>query len=1108
MVRRHNARRYTKHKKEVIRPTYERIAVEIFSYEHKLSRAYLPYIDNLDGTNLKKVNQRSLRCYTSNDGVSSYILELPYLVQEEGYYRIDILYENKDANDYMGEIDISLVSTPNPSLYSNVSKVNQYIQQVNQLNEKLKSVSDADKTKVEKEVKKYTSTLAKTRRIDAEDMFFDGEKNITKRKTLFKKLSEVGEYKVTIELPPNVLFIGGLIRKLKIYEGDNLDSVGTNLMLTSANISKSGQVKPMEASFEVGYDNSFECDLTRTGLYFDYADEVNIYVKENAEFSNNEMIRRFGGYISTISTDNNRSKITFNCVDRLHDGEAKYLLDSLVLLDGTTSEKEMDYYDPLSFKSYGQVLKYLCDVHETTLKSNISKNYLVAGEKYSTGLSMKFGSSNDVKTISTNNCKTTQQSNFITLRNNSSGEEEQAFMIYRGRDYSKLPVDISNHLTFHMIYGLGDPKTEEKIESTGVSSDDTNAGSQKFTKCGVSSDGKYLMAIGLPSAGKDSVSGWTKTIFERKCPHCGSTNLIWDWNWGSYSSCRGANEGGSAEGHIFCKSCDADYSCQGHEHINGSKYSMKKVSSVVKSSRDEAQKLKSGSMSAVPQSGVQVSSEDAISSVAKKLLKYRYRLGGASTYEAMKKSGSGDCWAFSDGLYTELKKLKISCKIFQYATSYANNHRTVAFLNGKNQWEDFPYKKYGFNKMLYVTSNRPNLNSEGIKNYKGSNSASVTTSSDGNTTTTTSVTITNGYDKAKPPQFYIELTYANQQSWSAKQKKVYLNFTQKAGTDNDISGMTNYWINNALRQSSVNLKNWFADNEPNNKIYLIAIRFVAPKLAQTQDANQKDINWYKFDDSTQDFSSCKMDLYQIIFDDEMALNPTDLQSCGKTVHSLMEDIVNQSGYRADIIYGKHRKDDIINFSVDNQTKPRFTLTEGDDDNILEWGSITCSPVKDLRNMSICVFKNAEGKYQYVDTGSARSMLHYGGQFTLQTLSEQTGSKEAYFTARNSKEYDPEFDYSYSVTTPYAPNLQIGDLIETISNYPYLNDIKPLESIQIKYSNTKKPSIQTTLGVGELEPYLRIKQDMQELRVQNKKKSTSFSSSASPVENDDIYIWDR
>ena len=72
----------------------------------------------------------------------------------------------------------------------------------------------------------------------------------------------------------------------------------------------------------------------------------------------------------------------------------------------------------------------------------------------------------------------------------------------------------------------------------------------------------------------------------------------------------------------------------------------------------------------------------------------------------------------------------------------------------------------------------------------------------------------------------------------------------------------------------------------------------------------------------------------------------------------------------------------------------------------------------------------------------------------------------------------------------------------------MNDIKPLESIQIKYSHSKKPSIQTTLGVGELEPYLRIKQDMQNLRVENKKKSTYFSSSASPVLDDDIFIWDR
>ena len=96
-------------------------------------------------------------------------------------------------------------------------------------------------------------------------------------------------------------------------------------------------------------------------------------------------------------------------------------------------------------------------------------------------------------------------------------------------------------------------KTTEKVDPA-----ETTAGSQKFSKCGVSEDTKYLMAIGLPSAGKDSKKGWTKTVFKRKCPHCGSSELYWGIFWGTVFPCTGRAEGGSAEGHIFCKSCDAD----------------------------------------------------------------------------------------------------------------------------------------------------------------------------------------------------------------------------------------------------------------------------------------------------------------------------------------------------------------------------------------------------------------------------------------------------------------------------------------------------------------------------------------------------------------------
>ena len=1110
MVRRYNNREWTHHKKEVIRPTYEKIAVEIFSFEHKYTKLYKPNAEDFENTNAKKVSNRCYNCYCSDDELSSFVLELDYLVEETGEYRIDIVYENKNAEDYIGSYDLSLIHQKSPQLYSNAAIIAQYTTELSNLNEKLKVAKEAEKTVTQTQIEEYSSKLREVRRIEGSEIKFDGELNIVKRKTLFHQLSELGQYRLTLELPVNCYFIGAIFRKVKTYTGDNLDSVGTNLAFKEATISKSGQVKPAEASFEIAYDNSFENKLTRTGFYFDYNDEVNIYVKENADFSNNEMIRRFGGYLSTISTDNNRTKLTISCADRLIDGESKYILDSLQILDGTTSNEDTDYTNPISFQSYGEALKYLCDIYETTLESNISKNFLVDGEKYTTGLSLQFGTSKDIKEVTKKNAEATPQDNFITLRNQSSGLEEQSIVLYNGKDHSKLPVEITNYLTFHMTYGMGDPKQEIKSE-TIVSGTDTseNAGSQKFSKCGVSADKKYVMAIGLPSAAKDSMSGWTKTVFERRCPHCNSNDVIWDWNWGSYSSCRGAREGGSTEGHLFCRTCDADYSVQGYEHISGSKYHMTKASSTVKSSKAEAQKLKNGEMTAVAKSGESVSSVDAIASVANIMKKYSYALGSASTYSAMKKSGKGDCWAFSDGIFTELKKLGVSCKIYDYITSYSDHHRTVAYLNANNQWVDFPYKQYGFSNMLYVTSNRPSLKSEGIKNFYGSNSASVTTSTDSSSSSTTTLTTTTGYDKDKPFQGYIELVYSTQQDWDAEQKKVNLNFTQKAGTDDDLSGLSSYWINNALRQTSVNMKDYFADNEGDNQIYLISIRLVAPKMEVTDEANakSKDVNWYTFDDSTHDYSSCKMDLYQIIFDDAMALNPTDLASCGKSVTAMMEEIVKSSGYRASMNYGKHRKDDVINFSIDNQTKPRLVLTEGDNNNILEWTNISCSPVSSLRNKSICVFKNVKGKYNYVDTVELDNVLEYGERTTLQTSSDEIGSKEAYFNARSSTSFNPEFDYTYSIVTPYAPNLQLGDLIEVISNYQYLNDIKPLESIQIKYSYNTKPVIQTTVGIGELEPYLRIKQDIQQLRVQNK-DSTVFSSSAVPIEDENIFIWDR
>ena len=123
---------------------------------------------------------------------------------------------------------------------------------------------------------------------------------------------------------------------------------------------------------------------------------------------------------------------------------------------------------------------------------------------------------------------------------------------------------------------------------------------------GVSPDGKYIMAIGRPSAaGELSKYGYTfyKSVFERICPCCRSDRLYWGifWagsetaNWGVFPA-TGLKESGSAEGHIFCAKCDADFSVIDRKNHGGGSKNLIKVISTVSSSKDEAYILKNGQM--------------------------------------------------------------------------------------------------------------------------------------------------------------------------------------------------------------------------------------------------------------------------------------------------------------------------------------------------------------------------------------------------------------------------------------------------------------------------------------------------------------------------------
>lgn len=1084
MDSKHITRDYSAHKKSIIRPYDEYVKLEIFSFDPQYTETYLRENNTLTGKqNTTGTSWKSWSCFKSKDMQNSMLFDINYNVKEVGEYRIDLLYEQ---NSY---------------IHSNKKK---------NTNKDLRGSITIEGNE--------------------EDIVFDGENNVIKRQSIFHNFNNTGGQKITVEVPHNCYFMGIIIRKLIKFVGDNyygssLGSEQGNMVLTSATITNSDMVKASELTCEIFYDPDFECNESPSGFYIDYRDEVNFYVKTD----NNKIKQVFGGYVSSILPDADRTKLTIACADRLIDGENKYILDEMSLGGGDTDRKESEYSDEMvkDFDSYPKALKYLCDIYETTLKSNISNQFTVDGEKFHKGLVLTYGSSKKIKKINTSNADTKVSKNYIMVRNKSSSEKKQVWTLYDASKSTKTPLEFTDYPYLHITYGLGAVKTESKTEVTEkVDNSETSAGAQKFTKCGVSEDGKYLMAIGKPSAGKDTKSGWTKTIFERKCPHCGSTNLVWDIDYGSwgYASCRGASEGGGIEGHIFCKGCDADYSCQGHEHIDGSTKSLKKVTSTVSSSKAEKDKLRSGKMVAVPKTGVTVSSDDVFKAITKLAFKYKYNLqSGASTYSAMKKSGKGECWAFSDLIFTELKKYGVSCKIVDYPTNMSAHHRSVLYKDKNNKWVDFPYREYGwgdkYNNMLNNTSK--SKTAKAVKEFKGHNIGSVKSTSSTTSTQKTTITNTKGYDKSKPFQAYLKLTYSiydlsNNKAPTFKSKKYSVNikFTQDAPSSPAINDfeLPLYWVNDTIKQTTLKkgkltlidyLKTIHGENQ---RFYLQSLQFIAPVVKPQGD--NKDVDWYKSDKSTNDNSSCKMNLYQIVFDDNPSISSTGLKSCGKSVNSMLKELVEDSGYYVDIAYGLHRKDDMINFRVVNQTTEQYTATEGDNNNILSWNSISYSPISALYNMSMQVFKLESGQYKYIDSRHPDSILNYGEQCTLQTQNKTMDVREAYFNAIHAEKFNPEQTYTFSITVPNCPDLELGDLVKVVANAKKLNTIKEVNSIKIKFNSGKIPRIQTELGIGELDPDIRLDKSLRELRSQTKQENTEFSSSATPVENEIYYEWDR
>lgn len=105
--------------------------------------------------------------------------------------------------------------------------------------------------------------------------------------------------------------------------------------------------------------------------------------------------------------------------------------------------------------------------------------------------------------------------------------------------------------------------------SSGGSSSSSSSSGMTFDQCGVSSDGKYVLSLAQPSAGRTGSLSYNTTyatIFKNKCPRCGQATLKWDSGLSGANciTCGGyhgskSSWGDISESEVTCNSCCADF---------------------------------------------------------------------------------------------------------------------------------------------------------------------------------------------------------------------------------------------------------------------------------------------------------------------------------------------------------------------------------------------------------------------------------------------------------------------------------------------------------------------------------------------------------------------
>lgn len=340
-----------------------------------------------------------------------------------------------------------------------------------------------------------------------------------------------------------------------------------------------------------------------------------------------------------------------------------------------------------------------------------------------------------------------------------------------------------------------------------------------------------------------------------------------------------------------------------------------------------------------------------------------------------------------------------------------------------------------------------------------------------------------GYDISKPFQAYINVQYSLGPLKTATRYTFTLDFTINDTSINKIGKITPIIKNNTAKQGELNVITLLRSRHPTGDLYLRRISLVYP--APTADL---------YDPKTEK-SSYKMNFYGAGFREGVVVNPEVLQSSGQKVSDFIYSTQDKIGFNMHMVYAKDRSNDKLMLVKDESEVTLIEFVEGPGGNVLGINNLQYSPVSELINSVIKVYKTSDTTNNYVTSKEVESIFRFFEHQDLEVLNDDVGAFYASYLAKTDVDKNIDPGHTYNLPIAGFPNVHVGQLaISTLNNAIY-NDCQPIESLEYEYDPGQVPRIQSTVGFGEMNPDLKADLNMASLRKTINTKRTAFAGGA-------------